>query len=577
MNFAGRLILGITAVIVVVIASLVAGAEMSLRRTLERDISATLEREARLVSQALPRDSLRWQAAVEQIARESGLRITLVARDGRVMAESDEPADMVPRIENHANRPEVAAALAGGTGSDRRVSATVNRSLLYVAVPGGPGVVRVAAPLEGVDDIVRRSQGSVLNAAGVALLIGVLLALVAARSIARSLTDITQAARAIAQGGPPRFPRSGIPDVDALIRALREMHERLDERFSELRRERAESAALVEAMAEGVIAGDGRGRIVTANGAARRLLGYAPGEPLPALDQLFRLKAAREVIDAVLRGQAVGERELDLDGRTVLLTGRPLAYGGALLVLHDVTALRRLEIVRRDFVANVSHELKTPLTSISGYAETLVHDQTDPETTRRFLGVILTNARRMQRLVDGLLDLSRIESGGWRPEPELLDVGQVARESWLLLEDRAAQRQVRFEARIDPGADQVLADPDAFRQVLSNLLDNALRYTPPGGRITLRARHEDGGVRVSVRDTGAGITSEHLPRIFERFYRADAGRSRDEGGTGLGLAIVKHLVEAHDGWVSAESQVAEGTEISCWFPDPTPALTETRP
>jgi signal transduction histidine kinase len=567
MNFAGRLVLGILAVIVLVIVTLVAGAELSLRRHLEQDIRSTLEREARLVTRALPADSLAWQSQVERMARETELRITLIASDGRVVAESDEPSEAIPRIENHRNRPEVAAALEGRVGSDRRHSATVNRSLLYVAVPGGPAVVRVAAPLIGVDEIVRRSQTSIFNAAAVALLIGIILALVAARSVARPLTDISLAGRAIAEGTPPHFPHSGIPDIDGVVRSLREMHGQLEQRFAELKRERAESGALVEAMAEGVIAGDHRGRIVTANGAARRLLGYEPGEPLPALDQLFRVKAAREMVDGLLDGRQVVERELELDGQTVLLTGRPLPHGGALLVLHDVTDLRRLETVRRDFVANVSHELKTPLTSISGYAETLVHDQADPETTRRFLGVILANARRMQRLVDGLLDLSRIESGGWRPEPEVLDTAGVAREAWALLADRAVQRQVGFETALDAGAERVYADPDAFRQVLSNLMDNALRYTPPGGRITLRARREDGGVRVSVRDTGAGIPSEHLTRIFERFYRADAARSRDEGGTGLGLAIVKHLVEAHAGRVSAESEVGAGTEIAAWFPD----------
>ena len=567
MNFAGRLVLGILAVIVVVIVTLVTGAELSLRRHLEQDIRNTLEREARLITRALPSDSLHWQSLVERMARETALRITLIGPDGRVISESDEPADAIPRIENHRNRPEVTAALEGRVGSDRRQSATVNRPLLYVAVPGGPGVVRVAAPLVGVDEIVRRTQTSILNAAAVALLLAVVLALIAARSVARPLTGISLAARSIATGTPPHFPYSGIPDIDGVVRSLRDMHGQLEDRFADLKRERAESAALVEAMAEGVIAGDNRGRIVTANAAARRLLGYEPDEPLPALDHLFRVKAAREMVDALLEGRQVVERELELDGQTVLLTGRPLAPGGALLVLHDVTDLRRLETVRSDFVANVSHELKTPLTSISGYAETLVHDQADPETTRRFLGVILANARRMQRLVDGLLDLSRIESGGWRPEPEVLDAAAVAWESWALVADRAAQRQVEFETEVEPGAERVYADPDAFRQVLSNLLDNALRYTQPGGRITLRARREDGGVRVSVRDTGAGITSDHLKRIFERFYRADAARSRDEGGTGLGLAIVKHLVEAHEGRVSAESEVGAGTEIASWFPD----------
>jgi signal transduction histidine kinase len=568
MNFAGRLVGGTIAVMAVAIVVLVAGAEIALRRELERDIRATLEREATLIRDGLPSDSARWQETVERLGQETGLRVTLIRRDGSVIAESEEPRETIPRLENHRDRPEVGRALMGQVGTDRRVSRTVNRPLLYVAVPGGPGVVRVATQLGGADQIVRHAQRSFLGASLLALVIGVLLALVAGRSIARPLTAITTAARSIAQGAAPRFPHSGIPDIDGLVRALREMHDQLGQRFRELRRERAETAALVEAMVEGVIATDPRGRIVTANIAARRLLGYEPEEPLPSVDQLFRVKAAREVVDAVLRGTTVLERELELDGQRVLLSARPLPQSGLLLVLHDVTELRRLETVRRDFVANVSHELKTPLTSISGYAETLANDSLDVETSRRFLGVIMTNAHRMQRLVDDLLDLSRIESGGWQPAPESLITAQVARDSWSLLAGRAGARQVQFETVISTGADRVYADLDALRQVLSNLFDNALRYTPAGGRITLIADRENGGVILRVRDTGTGIPSEHLPRIFERFYRADPGRSREEGGTGLGLSIVKHMVEAHDGRVSATSEVGKGTEITCWFPDP---------
>ncbi len=567
MSFAGRLVGGTIAVIAVALLILVAGVEVALRKDLEREISTTLEREAHLIAEALPADSTVWQATVQRLGRQMGVRLTLIARDGRVVAESDEPAETVPRIENHHDRPEVLVALQGGVGTDRRVSATINRPLLYVAIPGGPGVVRLAAPTVGADQVVRHAQRSVLSAALMALLIGALLAFIAARSFASPLTGISLAARSIAAGATPRFPRSGVTEIDGLVRALRDMHHQLDQRFTELRRERAESAALVEAMVEGVIAADPRGAIVTANAAARRLLGYGPDDTLPAVGQLFRVKAARAVVDAVSEGQAVVERELELDGQSVLLSGRALPQGGVLLVLHDVTELRHLETVRRDFVANVSHELKTPLTSISGYAETLVNDAADPDTSRRFLSVILSNARRMQRLVDGLLDLSRIESGGWHPEPEQLDTGVIARECWVLLADRAARSQVGFETTIGPGADRVRADPDALRQVLSNLYDNALRYTPAGGRITFRAERRDAGVTIAVRDTGAGITGEHLSRIFERFYRADPHRSREEGGTGLGLAIVKHLVEAHQGEVSAKSEVGAGTEIACWFPD----------
>ncbi len=569
MNFAGRLVAGVLLVIVVTISTLVLTGEVALRSDLERDIRDNLEREALLAARALPADSLQWQDAVEQLSRSTGLRFTVIDSSGRIRAESEEPRELIPTIENHRHRPEVASALAGGIGSDRRTSATIGKPLLYVAVPGGPGVVRVASPLLQADAIVRRAQRSILGAAAVALILGAVLALLAGNSIAQPLTAITQAARAIAQGATPRFPRSGIPDIDGLVRALRDMHDQLDQRFADLRQERAESAALVEAMVEGVIAADARGRILTANGAARRLLGYSPGDVLPALDQLFRAKAAREVVDALLEGQSVPQRELDLAGQSVLLSGRALPQGGALLVLHDVTELRRLEMVRRDFVANVSHELKTPLTSISGYAETLASEQPDPETTHRFLAVILSNARRMQRLVDDLLDLSRIESGRWQPEPEPLEAALVAREVWSLLAERARQKRVSFETRIGPGAEVVQADADALRQVLSNLFDNALRYTPPGGSITLETAHEHGGVTLRVRDTGSGIPNEHLPRIFERFYRADPHRSREEGGTGLGLAIVRHLIEAHGGHVSAASDLGAGTVISCWFPERT--------
>ncbi|HEU5040483.1 MAG TPA: ATP-binding protein [Gemmatimonadales bacterium] len=567
MNFSARLVLGTILVLVLTIGVLLWSAERSLRHDLERDIAITLESEARLIREALPADSVEWGPTLRRLAQENGRRITLVDRAGRVRADSDFPPGPLPPLENHANRPEIRIALHGGVGRATRRSESVGRALLYVAVPGGPGAVRVATALSQVDAIVGRAQGAVAGAALLALAVGALLAFVAARSIAQPLTAITAAARAIAAGSPPRFPRSGIPDIDALVQSLRQMHRQLADRFDDLRREQAETSALVESMVEGVVAADGRGRIVTANPAARRLLGYGAGEQLPDLAELFRVKAAREVVDAVLAGQPVQDRQLEMDGRAFLVNARPLPVGGAVLVIHDLTEMRRLEAVRRDFVANVSHELKTPLTSISGYAETLLADPPDPDTARRFTTTILNNARRMQRLVDDLLDLSRIEAGRWQPTLTAADVGAVARESWMALAGRADTRQVEFGVDVAPGGETVCADLDALRQILTNLLDNSLRYTPAGGRITCLARREQEGVAITVRDTGAGITREHLPRIFERFYRADASRSREEGGTGLGLAIVKHLMEAHGGRVYAESERGLGTSVTCWFPD----------
>jgi two-component system phosphate regulon sensor histidine kinase PhoR len=565
-TFVRRLVLGSVLILVLTVAILLWVAERSLRGDLETEITLTLENEARLVREALPRDSSTWQAAVHQFARQVGHRITLIDAEGRVRADSDFPIGPLPAIENHGQRPEIRAAFQSGRGVASRRSDTVGRPFLYVAIPGGPGAVRVAAGLEQVDDVVRRAQSAVAGAALLALLVGSLLALAAGRSVAQPLIAISAAARAIAAGAPPRFPRSGIPDIDGLVQTLRQMHRQLGDRFEDLRREQAETAALVESMVEGVIAADERGRTVTANAAARRLLGYSFDEELPDLPELFRVKAAREVVDAVLDGRPVQDRELEIDGRAILMNARPLTSGGAMLVVHDLTEIRRLEAVRRDFVANVSHELKTPLTSISGYAETLLADTPDPDTTRRFLGTILENARRMQRLVDDLLDLSRIEAGRWQPEPELVDVADAAREVWNDMAERASSREIQFTVEAAPDATMVRADPDALRQVLSNLFENSLRYTPRGGRILCGSRLEGSGIAVSVTDNGSGIAHEHLARVFERFYRADQARSRDEGGTGLGLAIVKHLIEAHGGRVSAESERGVGTTVTCWFP-----------
>jgi two-component system, OmpR family, phosphate regulon sensor histidine kinase PhoR len=323
---------------------------------------------------------------------------------------------------------------------------------------------------------------------------------------------------------------------------------------------------MVDSMAEGVIAADQRGRVLNANEAARRLLGYETTTALPDLRQIFRARSARTIIDEALQGKSIIGAELEIDGMVMMLSARPLDAGGIILVMQDLTEIRKLEAMRRDFVANVSHELKTPLTSISGYSETLLTDQPDPETAQRFLQVILGNARRMQRLVDSLLDLSRIESGHWQPKMEEVDLRAVVGGVIEDCREKAVAQKVTIAMDLSPDALEVAADEDAVRQVFLNLVDNALRYTPEGGRIVCRSRLEGEEIALSVSDTGAGISREHLPRIFERFYRADPSRSRDEGGTGLGLAIMKHLVEAHGGRVAAESTLGRGTTITAWFP-----------
>jgi signal transduction histidine kinase len=317
-----------------------------------------------------------------------------------------------------------------------------------------------------------------------------------------------------------------------------------------------------------VVALDARQRVVRVNAMARRLLRLRDEVPFPA-DHLPRERVLREALADALAGRAVEDAaELRVDDRVLMLTARPLAGGGAVLAFYDLTPLRRLETVRRDFVANVSHELRTPLTVIGGFAETLADEELPPAQRRQFAATIQANARRMQRIVDDLLDLSRIESGGWRPVPALVDVALAADEAVAAARDAATAKGVALDVAPSDDARVVVADPTAVRQVLSNLTENAVRHTASGTIRVFTRRATQGGVWLGVRDTGSGIGAEHLPRIFERFYRADPGRSREAGGTGLGLAIVKHLAEAHGGEVRAESRLGHGTTIEVRFPDP---------
>jgi signal transduction histidine kinase len=267
-----------------------------------------------------------------------------------------------------------------------------------------------------------------------------------------------------------------------------------------------------------------------------------------------------------MAGYATEPTEVSLGERTLLATARPLPDGGAVLAVLDLTTRRRLETIRRDFVANVSHELKTPLTVIGGFAETLRDRDLPAPDRERFLATIESNAHRMQRIVDDLLDLSRYESGSWVPNVVSNDLAGVVSDAFTSVQRAADAKGLKLAFDAPPDVRRVDADPTALRQVLGNLIENAVRYTSRGG-VTVRAEAPaNGGITLVVADTGSGIPAEHLGRIFERFYRVDSGRGRDQGGTGLGLAIVRHLVEAHGGVVRAESAVGRGTTISIHFP-----------
>ncbi|MEX0891341.1 MAG: ATP-binding protein [Gemmatimonadota bacterium] len=380
-------------------------------------------------------------------------------------------------------------------------------------------------------------------------------------------------ARARGRTGPPLA--SPFPEVGAAGAAVDRLADEQARELAALRGERAELAAQLEAVSEGILQVDGQGRVVHANPAAYRLLRLPAdvrGEPLAAL---VRSAEVRGVLARVAAGESDPFTEATLEARRLLVTGRPLpavreGAPGAVLGVVDLTDLRRLESVRRDFVANVSHELKTPLTSIRGYAETLRTDADLPADTRaQFLDVIQHNADRLQRIVEELLDLSRLESGVWQPDARPVRPAAVAEDAWSDCRAAAERKGVRF--RVEGGEVAALGDPDALRQVFTNLLDNAVRATPEGGAIEVRAYHEAPWVVVAVADTGVGIPGDALGRVFERFYRVDPARSRAAGGTGLGLAIVKHLVEGMGGQVSATSQLGKGTTVRVSLREAPPA------
>ena len=437
---------------------------------------------------------------------------------------------------------------------------TVNWRVSERVRAGGDGVSEQEADL-----FLRQVRRDILFAGLGTLVVGVLFARALARPLARPIEELSDVARALAAGDLTRRPMlSGPGEVGDLDDALRRLAAQLEARLRALQAEESPLVAITESINEGVIAVDRHGRVVRVNAVARGLLALQDPVPFP-VHRLPADRTLRGALEAALQGRDADPADVTVEERTISLTARPLPEGGAVLALYDLSPFRKLEAVRRDFVANVSHELRTPLTIISGFVETLHDEDVPPPLRRQFLGMVSGNVMRMGRIVDDLLDLSRIESGGWVPNPTEQDMPALANEILGPLRTRADERGVRLGTDIASDATRLYADYTAARQILTNLAENALRYTSEGS-VVLFARAESGGVWIGVRDTGVGISADHLPRLFERFYRVDPGRSREAGGTGLGLAIVRHLTEAHGGRVHAESTLGEGTSISAWFP-----------
>lgn len=521
-------------------------------------------------------DSVDLQEWVAKIAA-SNVRVTVITAEGLVLADSQsDPQTM----ENHAGRPEIREAFAKGDGHSVRHSVTINRDLLYYAarysVPGGPSVVlRFAAPLRTVDEEMWQFRRRLWFASVVMLLVTGAVSLLISRSFSRRVERLQSFAHRVAESDfrPMEADRSG-DALEALAVSLNETAARLDRTIHTLTEERNLSSAILGSMVEGVAVVNAGERLAFANQGFSEILELdAAPQSGSALVEVVRQTELLEAVRAVLKGAPRVEAEIvtgTLHQRFFAVTVasvRATEDSGAVIVLHDITDLRKLERVRRDFVANVTHEFKTPLTSIQGFAETLLSGaMNDPKNRVRFLEIILEHARRLARLTDDLLELSKMDAERLDLEIGRLSVSQFVQSCIETTQRRAAEKDLRISVNLQDSLPDIAADRRRIAEVLQNLLDNAIQYTPPGGQIMVAASSNGNEVTFTVTDTGIGIPQVDQPRIFERFYRVDVARSREVGGTGLGLSIAKHLVEAHGGRIWVESEVGRGSQFHFTVP-----------
>ncbi len=523
-------------------------------------------------------------AAVDRICKESGrraaTRVTVLLPNGEVVGDSDErPAAM----DNHHDRPEIKKASAGEFSAVVRYSRTLDKRMMYGAAPviiDGriAGVIRTALPLERIYDILADIQSKIVMAGVVMAFIASGVGYLASRRISRPIETMKQGAAQFAGGNfKHRLAEPDIVEMASLSEAMNQMAAQLEDRIRTVVNQQTEIEAILSSMLEGVIAVDAEERILNMNFSAARMFAVdADGFKGRSIQETIRNREMHSLIHATLTtGKTLWrditvhqDEEKDWNVHSTPLCDANDRRIGALVVLNDVTRLRRLENVRRDFVANVSHEIKTPLTAVKGFVETLRHGgMDDPEEAARFLAIIENHANRLSAIVDDLMLLARVEQGDRFEQIrfEVKPIRDVIEAAIQVCQPEAENKGARFETSCDTALAASI-DPLLLEQALVNLLDNAVKYSKDGGRVLVSAETEASEVVIRVADDGMGIPREHLPRLFERFYRVDKARSRKLGGTGLGLAIVKHIAQAHGGRVTVDSALGKGSVFSIYLP-----------
>jgi len=527
-------------------------------RTLREQIERNLKQKTLMFAYRVEADRQHSLADIAaQEGQAAGARATVIDPTGKVLADSEaDPATM----ENHAQRKEFVAALAGKLGMDERKSHTLDIPFLYVAAPVSGGAVRLAYPLPEIE-ITDRPLGVALFWGSLsAFIFAVLVAAVASHYVGRRLQRIVSFAERVASGDlTARIASTSTDEIGQVAAALDKTTHRVEESYARVQTSQRELETLLNSMQDAVIAVDVDGRVQWANRGMNRLLLHTPRLNAPLIDSVRDpdflaaiQKAAREQVVTSARSNTIAS------GRTFDVTA-PMPGGGAVAVLRDLTETERMEKSRRDFIANVSHELRTPLTSIQGYTETLLDSRLGDNHVREFMEIIRKNSARMSRLTEDLLTLARVESGEQRFDMQRVSPEELLQDALESFREVARSYGVELVVENSVPAAHVNADREAIHQIFSNLIENALKYAASGKKVILGARAVERGVEFYVRDFGPGISSEHLPRLFERFYRVDKARSRESGGTGLGLAIAKHIVLAHGGTIRAESELNHGS------------------
>jgi two-component system, OmpR family, phosphate regulon sensor histidine kinase PhoR len=551
--FVFLLVIGVTAITLQVTVHKV------WERTLREQIERNLKQKTLMFAYRVEADRQHSLADITaQEGQAAGARATVIDPTGKVLADSEaDPSTM----ENHGQRREFVSALAGKVGVDERKSQTLGVPFLYVAVPVSGGAVRLAYPLPEME-ITDRPLGVALFWGSLAAFVfAMLVAAAASQYLGRRLRRIVNFAERVAAGDlTARIASPSTDEIGQVASALDKTTRGVEESYVRVQTSQRELETLLNSMQDAVIAVGIDGRVQWANKGMDRLLLRAPRLNAPLIDSVRDpdflaaiQQAARDQVVTSARSNTIAS------GRTFDVTAAPMPGGGAVAVLRDLTETERMEKSRRDFIANVSHELRTPLTSIQGYTETLLDSPLADNHVRDFLEIIRKNAARMSRLTEDLLTLARVESGEQRFDMQRVSPEELLQDALESFREVARSYGVELMIENSAPAAYVNADREAIHQIFSNLIENALKYAASGKKVVLGARAAENGVEFYVRDFGPGISSEHLPRLFERFYRVDKARSRESGGTGLGLAIAKHIVFAHGGTIRAESELNHGS------------------